>query len=468
MAPLESDVLDAARYLRSVRPIDPAELVAYTEAAATPSAIRAVLREWASDLALVERSDGTFAPPSTEPIAAIGEPIDRLPTDREAFLESQLDEHRGGGWADGEAAKRFREQLRDLKARYLDGGAVSYDADDADAYLLYHFPRSYAATRYVLDALFEAGLHDHHLRVLDVGAGVGAHLAAVDDATPSDALVEYVAVEPSPLSVHLEALAGDGVDRNTHVTHHDAHFEAVELADAFDLVVLGSVLSEVASPRALARKALEHVAPDGSWLAIAPADARTSTQLRDIERELEGDAGIFAPTLRLWPDRRPSDTCWSFIEQPPLAVPRVQRRLAAGADDGDAIINSAVRYSYSVLRPDGARRYDVTASGASVLPLADVADAVGERVDAIAVKLSGDLADDGNAVYRIGDGSQSVPCFAVLVAPSVLNRPLETAPYGAVVHLHNALVLWNDDEGAANLVVDDEVEVAVVAPERSA
>jgi hypothetical protein len=45
---------------------------------------------------------------------------------------------------------------------------------------------------------------------------------------------------------------------------------------------------------------------------------------------------------------------------------------------------------------------------------------------------------------------------------SGLNRDLLAADYGAVLQFENVLVLWNDDEGAYNLVVDAETVVDVV------
>jgi len=47
---------------------------------------------------------------------------------------------------------------------------------------------------------------------------------------------------------------------------------------------------------------------------------------------------------------------------------------------------------------------------------------------------------------------------------TVLNDDLRTADYGSVVFVENGLVLWNDDEGAYNVVVDDETVVDLVAP----
>jgi len=78
----------------------------------------------------------------------------------------------------------------------------------------------------------------------------------------------------------------------------------------------------------------------------------------------------------------------------------------------------------------------------------------------LAVKLSHDLSgEDANPLYLLGDGSQRVDHFAVVTDESLLNADLASAGYGDLLSLRNALVLWNDDEGAYNVVVDGETSV---------
>jgi hypothetical protein len=108
--------------------------------------------------------------------------------------------------------------------------------------------------------------------------------------------------------------------------------------------------------------------------------------------------------------------------------------------------------------------------------MADAADHVTDRIDVLGAKLSRSLVDRGeeersgtrdsgdpNPVYRVSDGSESTGHFAVLVDESGLNRTLREAPYGALLAFEGALLLWNDDEAAYNLVVDGETIVDRVA-----
>jgi hypothetical protein len=84
---------------------------------------------------------------------------------------------------------------------------------------------------------------------------------------------------------------------------------------------------------------------------------------------------------------------------------------------------------------------------------------VTDRIDCAGIKLSHDLADGGNPLFLLGDGSQQIDHFAVLTEESLLNEDLRGADYGEFLQIENVLVLWNDDEGAYNLVVDGETVV---------
>ena len=92
--------------------------------------------------------------------------------------------------------------------------------------------------------------------------------------------------------------------------------------------------------------------------------------------------------------------------------------------------------------------------------MADAESYVTDRVNLLAVKLSHDLSgEDANPLYLLGDGSQHVDHFAVLTEQTLLNDDLREAGYGDLLSIQNALVLWNDDEEAYNVVVDGETTV---------
>lgn len=467
MSGVESAVLDSVKYLRGVRPIDPAELVEYVSEPVDTDTIRSIVRAHALDLELIEREDGMFEPAPTEPLSHAPVAIDRLPERYCAFVHSSLEEHLGRDWARGRSGEQLRRRVRQLKRRYLEGGSLTYDAMDALAYLVYHSPRTYTAMRYTLAELTARSLLVPPLRILDVGAGTGGQLAAVADAVGTETLVSYDAVEPSPLGALCESVTTDYVGCNVHVSLHREPIEAVEFDGQYDVILLGNVLSELRDPHEIAAETFELVGQTGSWVALAPADPRTSTQLFSIERSLVPPATAYAPMLRLWSGREPHDKAWSFVEHSPIEPPSFQRALQAPAPEGerDQYATRSIRYAYTILRRDDTRRYTVRGDPDRYRPLGDIEAAIGNRVDCISVKLSADLSEgDGNPLIRLGDGSQQVDCFGVCVRQTMLNEALIEAPYGAIVSIQQCLVLWNDDEAAINLVIDDETVVDQLAP----
>jgi SAM-dependent methyltransferase len=454
-----------AKYLRRVRPIDPDEIADYVEGRPHPAVVRRVLREEAYDLGLFEREDGRFVPAPTDPVTAPDWSPERLPERYARVVADLLVERYGTDWHRGDSGDRLREVIRRLKADYHRGTPVEYDADVALGYAVYHLPGYYAAVGYVLDDLVERSLLPRRLRVLDVGAGVGGPALGLLDYLPDDAVVDYHAVEPSAAADVLDRLL-DGCRRNVRPTIHRERIEAFDLeaSGPYDLVLCANVLSELDDPATAVERALDALAGDGTLLAMAPADLETSTGLRRVERAVvdDGDATAYAPTLRLWPGAGPSDRGWSFDERPPVAAPAVQRRLDDAGDDPGTVRNETVKFSYALLRTDGTRRVDVRADPSRHARMAEMERHVTDRIDLLAVKLSRDLAADGHPLFKVGDGSERREQYAVLTRESALNRALRDADYGAVCRFENALALWNDDEGAYNLVVDGETVVDVV------
>ncbi|MGM0591214.1 MAG: small ribosomal subunit Rsm22 family protein [Halobacteriota archaeon] len=450
-----------AKYLRSVRPIDPEEICEYVDGLPHPAVVRQVLREEAFDLRLFERSDGTFVPASEDPVGSPNWNPKVFPEPYAFALEDLLVERFGPDWHRGESGDRLRETVRRLKADYFYENPVEYDDVAALGYALYHLPDYYAALGYVLEDVTDRDLLPRVLRVLDVGAGVGGPAVGLHDFLPEDSVVDYHAVEPSDAAEVLDRLLGE-TRRNFRTTIHRERAETFEPAGEYDVLVFANVLSELDDPVAVVDRLLPSLADDGSVVAIAPADLNTSVGLREVERAVAppgGDVTVYAPTLRLWSGDAPSDRGWSFDRQSELETPGFQRRLDEAGEGDGTFVNTTVQYAYSILRTDGQRRIDVRADPARHARMAEMERHVTNRVDLLAVKLSHDLSERGNPLFKIGDGSESVEHYAVITKHSMLNDDLKRAAYGDVLAFENVLVLWNDDEGAYNLVVDAETVV---------
>jgi len=498
-------IVENAKYLRAVRPIDPDEIYEYVESQPHPAVVRQTLREEAVALGLREREDGTFVPISEEPVTATPGTVEAFPDSYAERVEDLLVEEYGHDWPEGESGDRLRETIRRLKDAYYRQHPVEYDREAALGYALYHLPDYYAVVQYALSDLTERGLVDRRLRVLDVGAGVGGPALGLHDLLADDALIEYHAVEPSAAADVLDELLAE-TSLNFHPTIHreraeefdpgsvlDAQFasgdDGADDATAgddpgFDLILFANVLNELDDPVAVARRYLDALAPEGSLVALAPADRNTSTGLREIERALVDEPGgdgadadgssedarqppatVFSPTVRLWPGESPTDRGWSFDVRPDLAVPEFQRRLDdAGAADPDhehgEFVNVDVQFSHSILRTDGLRKYALDPGPDRYAKMAEMERHVSQRIDLLALKLSRSLSEgDANPLYKISDGSEATEHYAVLTRETSLNRELAAADYGDLLSIESALALWNDDEAAYNLVVDDETVV---------
>ncbi|PSQ17379.1 SAM-dependent methyltransferase [Halobacteriales archaeon QS_8_69_26] len=462
--------------------------------------------------------------------------VEALPEPYVRRVEDLLVTEFGRDWHRGESGDGLRERIRRVKEDYYRNREVEYDRTAALGYAVYHLVDYYAAVQYVLAELVQAKQVPRQVRVLDVGAGVGGPALGVhdllfgppdptagsvvasedgpdlgggsddgldaggsggsgggsdgggdrngsdgDDGPPTPpALVDYHAVEPSAAADVLDELL-DATDPNFRPTVHRTTAEAFDPDGSFDLILFSNVLNELDDPTAVARHYLNALAPEGSLVATAPADRRTSVGLRSVERSLadDGPATVFSPTVRLWPDRSPTDECWSFAERPPVAAPPFARKLDEAAESEGEFTKTAVRYSYATLRVDGRRRIDYAPDPDRFAPMAGAGDYVTDRIDLVGVKLSPDLAvpdrgderrgsgeggsasgdGDHNPLFLVGDGSQSVDHYAVLVRETSLNRHLRTAAYGDLLVFDGTLALWNDDEGAYNLVVDEETVV---------
>ena len=463
-------ILDAAKYLRSVRPIDPEEIYEYVEGQPHPAVVRQTLREHAFELGVVEREDGTFVPVEEGPIEPTFRGVERFPEAYARRFEDLLVERYGPGWPEDNTGERLRERIDGLKVAYFADESVTYDEETALAYALYHLPDYYAAIQYVLDELGRAGLLSRKLRVLDVGAGAGGPALGIHDYLPDDSLVEYDAVEPSAAADVFEAMLAP-TRPGFATTVHRKPAETFDPESEYDLVVFGNVLSELDAPVSVVERYLDSLASDGTVLALSPAEGRTATRLREIERDLlahNGELAVYAPTIRLWPGESPGDRGWTFTRKPDIEVPSFQRRLEGAVPDSPAspseggdgrYTKSAVQFAYLLLRADGRRAIEYDPDPDRVAKMAETERHVTERIDIAAVKLSPDLADEGHPLFKISDGSEAVDHYAVLTERSALNDSLETAPYGSLLRFENVLVLWNDDEGAYNLVVDAETVV---------
>ncbi|MFC6732967.1 MULTISPECIES: small ribosomal subunit Rsm22 family protein [unclassified Haladaptatus] len=454
-----TQVVSNAKYLRSVRPIDPDEIFEYVDGQPHPAVVRQVLREHAVELGIVEAGDGTFVPASDDPISTTFHGVKAFPAAYAERLEDRIVGQYGPGWPNGEGGDVLRHTIRKLKEDYFAQNPVEYDEVAALAYAVYHLPDYYASTQYVFADMLRHGLVSEHTRILDVGAGTGGPALGIHDLFPEDALVDYHALEPSESADIFEHMLAETRDTFRTTVHRETA-EDFQPSETYDVVLFSNVLSELEDPVSVVRKYEKHLADDGSIVAIAPADRNTSIGLRQVERTVEDGLSVWGPAVRIWPGFKPEDEGWSFDVKPDLEVPPFQAQLDRAGGGYGEFENVDVQYSWTVLRTDDKQRLDIDPNINLYARMNEMEKHVTKRIDLLAVKLSHSLSDgDSHQLFRIGDGSERIDHYAVRTKETSLNAPLADADYGDLLIFENVLVLWNDDEEAYNLVVDGKTTV---------
>jgi hypothetical protein len=134
----------------------------------------------------------------------------------------------------------------------------------------------------------------------------------------------------------------------------------------------------------------------------------------------------------------------------------------ARCDESYRYINTDIKYSYAVLRRAGIPKAGVRLTmKAKYLLLSKLHLHEGKRVNAVVAKMSGELGDAKNHLFKICDGTAKVPVYAVLPAfhRTDGNETLLSAPYGSILEMKGVLVRYNRAHDAYNLLVNRNTEI---------
>lgn len=260
------------------------------------------------------------------------------------------------------------------------------------------------------------------LRVLDLGAGCGAmSLGIVSSleaaAGPGETAFAIKAIDRDVDALRIcgSALRKLADHRNivVDVTTRAADVDTTSLP-ASDLIVLGTVLNELAAPArvALIQRALAALSPDGAVIIIEPALRDTSRALHELRDDIlrAGSAHVFAPCTRQGAPcpalADPADWCH---EDRPVALPPRTAEIARLTHLRD----SGMKFAYLVLRR-------------SALSLVD-ANAPAWRVVSAPFAAKGKLE-----VFGCSDPGR-VPLRLLKRNRSDANRPFERAQRGDVL-----------------------------------
>jgi hypothetical protein len=220
---------------------------------------------------------------------------------------------------------------------------------------------------------------------------------------------------------------------------------------------MNELVSESKEEKAAIISTFSRLLATGGCLLIAePADYTNSTRLRTaVNAALGPELQLHSPCTCIRGGRCHADTCWSFIEQPPVQPTHLMRALS-GADESFRFQNTDIKYSYAVLVNDQRRRHQCTLpKRAPFHSFSTLLKYTGKRVNVVGSVMSGDLGDRRTHVFLFCDGSSSRPVYAVLPHHAITrdNRSLLSAPYATIMELRQVLVRLNRKHQAINLLV---------------
>jgi SAM-dependent methyltransferase len=403
-----------------------------------------------------------------------------LPPALEQGIEQYIVKKVGKDWHDPVILERLRRAIVAQKDDYwkpVEKRSLQYTkAYSVLGYLAYHFPVYFVQTEYLLAMLAREGLLKKSMTVLDIGTGPGVVPLAIADfwSRLDGAKADVYSVERS--EEHIEAflyLRDRFVPKGGKVSVKPPKKADITLSDPekipaqVDLLVFSNVLNEL-SDKSMEQRAdlvlhyAGKLAPDGTILIVEPAEEAVSTPLRVLSLALKKRGlSIHSPCTYIWDTNCTPDRCWSFVTAPCIRPTRIMENLAA-CDEPFRYVNTDIKYSYVVLRKDKKTHESYRVPyGSRVLRLSQIHRHVDKRINLIAAKMSENLGDARNLLFRLCDGTADTPVFAVIPAFHVTpeNEGIVSAPYGAVLELRGVLVRYNPKHDAYNVLVSRSTEI---------
>jgi len=399
-----------------------------------------------------------------------------LPARMERLIESYIESTCGKDWDSGKTAELIRENIVKQKEEYWRGRS-RYPKIRIISYLLYHFPVYFCQFQYLLLELLRAGMLTNKMSVLDLGAGPGTitlstldflgklldvysrkkldvklniRIASIERAS------ENIGCYKELTSLYLSGLAPGGAAVTiTEPVHAPVETAAVPLD--FDLIVFSNVLAEMSAAPPARAVAVERIASGSknpTLAIIEPADLENSNALRITQHALvRRGFTVYSPCTFIWGIGCGGDNCWSFQELGNIQAPGFMRKIAS-TGEFYRYTNTDMKFSYVLLRKDGLTGRSYRAKG-KFLRLSNLQRHIEKRVNVAAAVMSGNLGDEQTFVFKLCDGTASLPCYAVLPAyhKNDGNRALLEAGYGDIVEIYGTLVRENKAMSSYNLLI---------------
>jgi ribosomal protein RSM22 (predicted rRNA methylase) len=256
--------------------------------------------------------------------------------------------------------KRLVAEIQALSEAYNTGAfARSRTKGALAARLLFFFPRDVPKMAGAVRELVRYGKlrvpEERPLRVLDVGAGLGAStwgLARALDAAGQRGTVLATFVDDDAGALQIARAVIKNAPRSGQVA---LELDGTRQEGAYDVILVGQSLGEIraddASGEALLADLVERsLAPDGSLVVVEPALRDRTRRLHRIRDGLVArGVTVFAPCLhQLGCPMLADETAWCH-EDLPVDLPRSVAALARAA----GLRWQGLTYAYLVLRKDG-------------------------------------------------------------------------------------------------------------------
>jgi SAM-dependent methyltransferase len=398
----------------------------------------------------------------------------RLPSLLEQAIGDYMTRKVGRDWHDPVILERLRRAIVAQKDDYWKpAGKRSLQYTKAYSvlgYLAYHFPVYFMQAEHLFAMLARDGLLKKHMTVLDIGTGPGIVPFAMADflSRLDGARANVFSLERS--EEHIEAFLylrdrfvpkGGNVSIKPPVRADLTVPGSVKLPGGADLLVFSNVLNEV-FPGSVEKRAdlvIQYaglLAPDGTILIVEPAEEAVSTQLRVLSCALKKRGlTVHSPCSYIRDTNCTPDRCWSFVTAPPIRPTTAMQVLASGTEPF-RYVNTDIKYSYVVLKKDGSTQKTFRVPpGSRALRLSQIRKHVDRRINVIAAKMSENLGDKRDLIFRICDGTSDIPVYAVLPSFHITpgNEAVVSAPYGTVLRFDGVLVRYNEKHDAVNVLV---------------
>jgi hypothetical protein len=392
----------------------------------------------------------------------------------EAYVEKKTT---GKQWDDPMVLGRIRKAVIAQKNAYWKEGkarkihyATGYSVL---GYLAYQFPVYFAQFEHILYGLAREGLLKRRMKVLDAGTGPGVVPLAIvdflDRLDSGEAVIHSIEMYEENIEAYSELVPEYAAAKGRVKIEKPVKADLLDMPaipDNLDLIVFSNVLNEVRAP--LYKKAdlvagmAKNLAADGSLIIIEPADRENSMAMRELVRALlDQGLGIYSPCTFIWCLQCQAEACWSFDEKADVQPTRLMKKLA-DTEEPFRFTNTDIKFSYAILRKDQLtkEKYRVP-PGAKFARMSKLKDHVGKRINVVASKMSGDLGDRKDHVFKVCDGTGASPVYAILPNYNIVpgNEALMSAGYGEVLEFRSILVRRNEEYGSYNLMIGKSTSV---------